>query len=78
MGDKIFVTRVLDLRQRKSNQRMTWLSDVENAYYKLSNNIELMYLYKDTSMLGDYKTDLTPVTKSSWFYSNLGYDIQQK
>jgi len=35
------------------------LSNAENAYYKLSNNIELMYLYKDTSLLGDYKTDLT-------------------
>ena len=31
----------------------------ENAYYKLSNNIELMYVYKDTSLLGDYDTDLT-------------------
>jgi len=41
-----------------------WLSDAENAYYKLSNNIELMYVYKDTSLLGDYDTDLTPQSQS--------------
>jgi len=41
-----------------------WLSDAENAYSKLSNNIELMHVYKDTSVLGYYDTDLTPQSQS--------------
>lgn len=44
-------------REKQTNE---WRMVVkENAYYKLSNNIELMYVYKDTSLLGDYDTDLT-------------------
>jgi len=77
MGVKM--TRILDLHQRKASQRVTYGCQTQKTFTinsATTSSYVLVQRYITAWRLQNWP--YTIVTKSSWFYSNLGYDIQQK